>query len=192
MSAFKNQFSDTELSVAISELLVATSDAADALLDSSVSEVLHLLRQRIGMDAVFVSEFVDGQRVFRFIDHVSPLMHLQSGDAGPLEASYCQRVVDGRLPESVPDVAALPGREDLPPTPFPVGAHLSTPVVLDDGRVYGTLCCFSHAAKPELRHRDLNDLRACAKLVARKVDASLRKNEETNWSLQPMDPRDRR
>jgi GAF domain-containing protein len=192
MSVFKNQFSDTELSVAISELLVATSDSTDGLLDTSVTEVLHLLRQRIGMDAVFVSEFVDGQRVFRFIDNVSPQVQLEAGDAGPLEASYCQRVVDGRLPESVPDLAKLPGADALPAAPFPLGAHLSTPVVLDDGRVYGTLCCFSHEAKPELQQRDLTDLRACAKLVARKVDASLRKNEDTNWTLQPLDPRHRR
>jgi hypothetical protein len=26
-----------------------------------------------------------------------------------------------------------------------VGAHLSTPIVLASGKVYGTLCCFSQA-----------------------------------------------
>ena len=54
--------------VKISELLVATPEGSDALIDASVSEVLRLLREHLKMDVVFVSEFVDGRRVFRRVD----------------------------------------------------------------------------------------------------------------------------
>ena len=60
---------------------------------------------------------------------------------------------------------------ELPATPFRVGAHLSTPIVLNDGRVYGTLCCFSHAANPSLTQQDLRKLELSAKLTAQKIDA---------------------
>lgn len=51
-----------------------------------------------------------------------------------------------------------------------VGAHLSTPIVVQDGRSYGTLCCFSASPNPALNEKDLRTLRNCAVLVARKLE----------------------
>jgi hypothetical protein len=170
------------LSVRISELVVATADAADPDIDQAVLEVLQLLRQRMNMDVVFVSEFCDGQRVFRFVDSAPGAPELAVGDSGPLEESYCQRVIDGRLPELVHDAASLPASMGLPATPFRVGAHLSTAVRLHDGSVYGTLCCFSTAANPALRQRDLTTLRQCADLVARKVDTDHGAGRAPAWT----------
>lgn len=161
------------LDVKISELLVATADGHDTDLDRKISEVLQLLRRQLQMDVVFVSEFVDGQRVFRFVDGGAKV-GIAVGDAAPLEQSYCQRVVEGRMPELVTDAAQLVARGELPRTDIPVGAHLSTPVVLPDGRVYGTVCCFSTAANPDLQVSALARLKQCAQLVAIKVGAPTR------------------
>ncbi|TXC66336.1 hypothetical protein FSC37_11985 [Piscinibacter aquaticus] len=68
MNLFEHRFGSRELEVVISDLLVATAESSDALLDDSVSQVLRMLRQSMGLDVVFVSEFVDGRRVFRFVD----------------------------------------------------------------------------------------------------------------------------
>lgn len=158
------------LDVCISELLVATADGHDPDLDRHITDVLRMLRRQLHMDVVFVSEFVDGQRVFRFVDGGDAL-GLHAGGGAPLEQSYCQRVVEGRMPELVTDAAPLVARGDLPETGIAVGAHLSTPVVLADGSIYGTVCCFSSAAQPGLEGNALACLRQCARLVARKVDA---------------------
>ncbi len=163
-------FPPDALEVRISELLVATADGSDVQIDRAVPEVLQLLRERLKMDVVFVSEFTEGRRVFRHVNAAANAQVLQVGDSAPLEQSFCQRVVDGRLPRMIPDVAKTPGAENLPPTPFPVGAHLSTPIVLGDGRVYGTLCCFSFAPNPELSQQDLRKLEMSAQLAARKID----------------------
>lgn len=157
------------LDVKISELLVATADGYDTALDRQITDVLLMLRKQLKMDVVFVSEFVDGERVFRFVDG-GEAFGLNVGDAAPLEESYCQRVVEGRMPELVPDARELVKRGELFDPGIPVGAHLSTPVVLPDGRVYGTVCCFSDAAQPDLQQSALACLRQCARLVARKVD----------------------
>jgi GAF domain-containing protein len=161
------------LEVTISELLVATADHHDPALDRRITEVLLLLRKQLRMDVVFVSEFVDGQRVFRFVGGGDAL-GLHAGDSAPLEQSYCQAVVQGRLPELVTDAAPFVADGSVPEVGITVGAHLSTPVVLPDGRVYGTVCCFSTAPQPDLQQSALACLRQCARLVARKVDIEQR------------------
>ncbi|QPF73596.1 GAF domain-containing protein [Roseateles sp. DAIF2] len=164
----------TTLDVLISELLVATCDGCDPELGGRITELLSQLRRQLGMDLVFVSEFKDGQRVFRFVEgaEAAEALGIHAGGAAPLEQSYCQRVVQGRLPELVHDAETHRQSAGLPDTPFRVGAHLSTPVLLSDGRVYGTLCCFSTQPNPSLRAADLSRLKGCARLVARKVETS--------------------
>jgi hypothetical protein len=53
-------FRDDDLTVTISELLVATADSSDPLLDDTVPKLLQAMRQRMEMDVVFVSEFIAG------------------------------------------------------------------------------------------------------------------------------------
>ncbi len=182
-------FKDDELTVTISELLVATADSSDPLLDDSVSQLLHAMRQRMEMDVVFVSEFVDGQRMFRYVDAAPDAPDIQPGDSSPAEESVCQRVVQGRVPQLIHDLSAMP-KEQLPEIPFRIGAHLSTPIVLADRSVYGTLCCFSAAPRPELVQADLDKLKMCATLVARKValgQARGFKEPPPDWKLEPKD-----
>ena len=169
------------LDVLISELLVATADGCDPEIGDRITEVLGELRRKLNMDLVFVSEFSEGQRVFRFVEG-DPALGIQAGDAAPLEQSYCQHVVQGRLPELVQDASALSEALALPPTRFPVGAHLSTPVQLSDGRIYGTLCCFSTQANRALQSADLSRLKGCARLVARKIEASEFRDTEVDWT----------
>lgn len=157
------------LEISISELLVATADGHDPALDRRITEVLLMLRRQLRMDVVFVSEFVDGRRVFRFVEGGDAL-GLQAGDSAPLEQSYCHAVVQGRLPELVTDAAPYVADGSVPDAGIIVGAHLSTPVVLSDGRVYGTVCCFSQEPRPEMQQSALACLRQCARLLARKVD----------------------
>jgi hypothetical protein len=181
-------FRDDELTVTISELLVATADSSDPLLDDSVSQLLHSMRQRMSMDVVFVSEFIDGKRMFRFVDVAPGAPAIEAGDWSPAEESVCQRVVEGRVPELVRDLSALP-REQVGELPFQIGAHLSTPIVLKDKRIYGTLCCFSTAPQPDLVQADLDKLKMCAQLVARKVELSAARGLQEpppDWKLEPL------
>jgi hypothetical protein len=184
-------FDMDNLKVKVSELLVATADSSDEPIDKAVTEVLGLLRERLGMDVVFVSEFVDGQRIFRYVDTRPGNRVLGVGASDPLEVSWCQRVVDGRLPEMIPRMDDLPAkvRADLPKPPFDIGTHLSTPILLDDGRIYGTLCCFSFGVNESVQEKDLKNLKWVAMLVARKLRIAQPKPqapEATPLALQPM------
>lgn len=157
-----------DLQAAVAQLLAAGTGPAEG----AVEAVLHALRERLALDVVFVAEFTGGRRVFRFVDRAPGALPVQPGASHELELSFCQRVVDGRLPELVPDVAALGPEVDLPPMPVRIGAHLGTPVVLGNGRIFGTLCCFSTAPRPDIDAQDLQALHDCARLVARKLEAA--------------------
>jgi len=179
-----------DLTVQVTELLVATSDASDELVDKSVSDVLRLLRERMKMDVVFVSEFTEGQRVFRHVSTAPDSPVISQGGAEPLERSWCQRVVDGRLPRFIADASKLPASAELlKSVPFPIGTHISTPIVLENGDIYGTLCCFSFHPHDQPNTEDLKNLEFTARLAAQKLDRQrvVRKAPETvpEWNLKP-------
>lgn len=144
-----------------------------------IQRILESIRVHLGMDVAFASEFADGRRVFRHISAGERGSPIKVGGSDPLEDSYCQRVIDGRLPEFIRDAAQVPEVASLPATAaLPVGAHLSVPLRLSDGRLYGTFCCFSFSPDPSLTGRDLATLRAFAHLAAEEVETQLRDEEE--------------
>lgn len=135
------------------------------------NDALRAIRNHLGMDVAFISEFTTTERVFRYVDAEAAACPVEVGGADPLEDSYCQRVVDGRLPELVHDAAAHPAAAELAVTAaLPVGAHLSVPIRLGDGRVFGTFCCFSAAPDHSLNDRDLAVMRVFADLTAAQID----------------------
>ena len=127
------------------------------------------------MDVAFVSEFVSGRRFFRQVDAGgSRQAPIAVGGSDPVEDSYCQRVVDGRLPELIPDACLNAEALTLPATrALPVGAHVSVPIRLADGQVYGTLCCFSYTPDTTLTERDLGLMRVFAAMVGEQIQEEL-------------------
>jgi EAL domain-containing protein (putative c-di-GMP-specific phosphodiesterase class I) len=139
-----------------------------------IAHILDVVRSHLGMDIAFASEFTGGRRVFRHVSASPGDRAVTVGASDPLEASYCQRVVDGRLPELIHDASALPATAALEVTrAFPIGAHMSVPLRLTDGSVYGTFCCFSREADRSLNGRDLKMLRAFAELAAAQIERDL-------------------
>lgn len=137
----------------------------------TLPDLLSAIRQHLGMDVAFIAEFTGGKRVFRQVDPPTPDNPVQPGAGDPLEETFCQRVADGRLPELMQDASKNPVAAALPIThTLPVGAHLSVPIRLSDGGVYGTFCCFSYAPDPDLRERDLSMLRVFADVAAKLIE----------------------
>jgi EAL domain-containing protein (putative c-di-GMP-specific phosphodiesterase class I) len=157
--------------VAINDIL---NEAAPPTIGTmAVDRVVHAIRDHLDMDVGFVSEFRKSDRVFRHVD-AREAAPIKPGDVLGLEHGYCQRVVDGRLPELIPDTQELPAAKILPETAaVPIGAHLSVPIRLADGRVFGTLCCFSFSPDPSLGDRDLKMVRVFAELLADQIDRDL-------------------
>lgn len=157
--------------MALSDLLLQSVGESEIQSRDSLPQLLNAIRQHLQMDVAFVSEFVRGRRVFRAVDPADPTNPVQAGASDPLDESYCQRVIDGRLPELMCDARQNPVATMLPVThALPVGAHLSVPIRLADGSCYGTFCCFSFTPDQSLDERDLNMMRVFADVAARLID----------------------
>lgn len=148
------------------------------------TKALRAIRAHLGMDVAFVSEFRGDSRRFRYVDSAVDDCPVRAGDGGPLQESYCQRVVDGRLPELIHDAGSLAESAALPVTAdLPVGAHLSVPVRLSDGSVFGTFCCFSYKPDHSLNDRDLAVMRVFAELTAEQIEADLARERHADEAV---------
>lgn len=171
------------MSTLLADAVAASSRLPMQALDSgdrpSVARTLNAIRVHLGMDVAFVSEFLDGRRYFRHVDARNPAGPVQVGISDALDDSYCYRVFEGRLPELMHDACQNAEALTLAVTrALPVGAHLSVPIRFSDGRVYGTLCCFSHTANLSLNGRDLGMMRVFAEMIGEQVqDEALRMAE---------------
>jgi len=147
---------------------------ASTAIDRNIEQILRAVHDHLKMDVSFVSEFGTRDRVFRQVINDGGRVALRSGDTMPMDAGYCLRVVQGKVPQLIPDTARVPAALEIPETTaLPIGSHMSVPIVLTDGRIYGTFCCFSFEAKMDLDERDLHMMRAFAQLLAIQVEGNL-------------------
>ncbi|QPF74501.1 EAL domain-containing protein [Roseateles sp. DAIF2] len=139
---------------------------------------MQAIRRHMEMDVAFISEFKAGRRVFRYLDTGLADPPIRVGGSDPLEDSYCQRVADGRLPALIPDACQNAEALTLAATlALPVGAHLSVPIRLGDGRIFGTFCCFRSQPNTALNQRDVATMRVFADLMARHFELELEQRE---------------
>ena len=135
-----------------------------------IERLLSMVRENLEMDVAFVSEFAGDKLVFRALEGDAESFGWREGEGFALDESYCKRVLDGRLPNVVPDARSEDLAKDLWVTSEAnIGSYVAVPVVLSDGHPYGTLCCVSHKADPGLRERDLGLMEGIAREVSRQI-----------------------
>lgn len=145
--------------------------SGEGTLEELTQGLLSAIRQHLGMEVAFVSQLLGDRRIFRYVDAAQEAQWLQPGDSDPLEESYCQRVIDGRLPQLIHNGQELPAASDLAVTKeLPVGAHLSVPIRLSDGSVFGTFCTFKREADPALDEVNLAVVRIFADVAAALIE----------------------
>lgn len=144
----------------------------------SIQRVLASIRSYLGMDVAFVSEFAPPHKIFRQVDCSTPAGPVHTGQVVTVAEGYCQHVVEGRLPELILDASQLPAAAAIPETQsIPIGSHLSVPIRLKNGRIFGTFCSFSYAPLTSIGHRELDLMHTFARLVALQIDGEIEKTE---------------
>jgi EAL domain-containing protein (putative c-di-GMP-specific phosphodiesterase class I) len=129
------------------------------------------------MEVAFIGHFSNGRREFRYVD-AEPGHKLLPGDGNAIDDTYCKRIVDGRFPELIPDVATLPAAQQLAVTAeLGIGSYVGVPIRLRDGSVYGTFCSFSSTADRSLNDRDVAMMRAFAEIAAEQLEVELQDTE---------------
>ncbi len=141
------------------------------LTPEKIVEMLSPIREALEMDVAFVSEFAGERMIFRALEGDAESFGWREGEGFPIDDSYCKRVLDGRIPNVVPDARGEDPTKDLRVTSEAgIGSYVAVPLVLSDGRVYGTLCCVGHAPDPWLRERDLSLMARVARQLIEQLE----------------------
>lgn len=160
------------------ELLDALAAFAAAKERDLIARALDAARQRLHMDAAYVSTITpDLQRVDAVTGDTSPF-GIGEGTTAPLAETYCSRMLSGELPNLVPDTALEPSVQGLAATAV-VGAYAGVPIRLADGRLHGTLCCVSGATQPGLGADELRFMQVLAGIIATELDHTEKSRAES-------------
>ena len=139
-----------------------------------VKRYLQAIRAHLGMEVAYVSEFVGDRTVFREVDAPQLEAMIKVGDSHALDDVYCRHILEGRLPQLMPDTAAEPLAASMPITQaVPIGKHVSVPIRLPDGTVHGMFCCLGFKADRSLHERDMQMMRVFADLTAVEISRDL-------------------
>jgi GAF domain-containing protein len=131
---------------------------------------LHAARELLGMQIAWIAEFRDGKQVFRLLAGEGASFGFSEGGEMPLTDTYCHRLVQGSIPNAIPDTASEPAVHDLEVTASAgLGSYVGVPIERD-GSVYGTLCCASHRPNEGLSEQDVNFLRNLSRRVASQLE----------------------
>ena len=184
MPAHFLEYEPDDLDVKVTQLLLATADDADPLLHPKVGEALSLLRKRIGLDVVFVSQFHDGRRTFKVVESTPDYTKVEAGMSDPVEETWCQYVALERKPVYLRDADEKVRKGEYPPLKDRVRTYMSAPLILKNGEVYGTLCCYSHDVVDGVSEMDLKRLQITAKVLSEDL---LKSGLGTELELAPKD-----
>jgi putative two-component system response regulator len=155
-------------------LLAGGADPLSGLVDAAVEPIvgvaLQSVRELLGMEVAYVSEIVGEDMVLRELDGDGESFGMADGLVLPAQQTYCQRMLDGRIPNLIADVRGDDRLARMPVTQAGnIGAFATVPLTLTDGRLYGTLCAASHDAKP-LDYQGLQFLKVFARLIADRLE----------------------
>ncbi len=154
---------------------------AGALEASPAAEIIEraaeAAREMLGMDMAFVADTRTGLQDFRAVAGDGESFGAAVDRPAPLEGTYCERLLDGRLENIVRDSSTDPVVCGLDVTAQgDIGSYIGVPLILPGGETYGTFCCLSHEPDPGLRERDVQFMQVMARLIA---DQLKREEQET-------------
>jgi len=141
-----------------------------------VAELLQVAKRALGLSLTFLSR-LDGQtQHLEVVESSIPLF--RDGQTQPQETSFCQAILDGKLPPVIPDVTKLPEAKRLPAARFPrIRSYVSVPVRLSDGTLYGTFCAAGFTADRQLAERDRALMEVLAQAAATVIEPGVRERE---------------
>ncbi len=144
--------------------------------EQQVAHLLGTARGKLDLSVAFLSRVDEVTRTMQVVD--TSLPGLRDGYAGPRDSGFCLAVLEGRLPSVMPDVRDFPEAVRLHPADLPqIRGHVSVPVVLSDGAVYGTFCAFGLVTDPEVSAHDQAVMEVLADAVALVIEPQVRREQ---------------
>lgn len=152
-----------------------------------IGDMIEALRAHLDMDVAFVSRQIG--TTHRIFTHVAArgVAPLATGDQNANDNSLCWLVIQGKLPERVTDTSHYEVASCLPIVDaINVRSHFSVPLRRRDGRVHGSLCCFSYRPRPDIEERDMQMLRSVAAIVSDQIESRIELEERCEDAAQEI------
>jgi GAF domain-containing protein len=132
----------------------------------NIDDALELVRDLLGMDVAYISRLGEHeQEILRLVGD-SDGVGVHEGMVVPRADTYCQRMLDGRISNTIEDARSEPELQNIAgPT-----AYVGVPVELHDGELLGTLCAASGQPHPRLADRDVRFMHVLARVLAAEFD----------------------
>ena len=154
---------------------------------NQVAELLDRARDALGLSLTFLSRLDGTTQHLEVVESSIPLF--RDGMTQPQETTFCQAILDGRLPSVIPNVARLPEAKRLPAARFPrIRSFVSVPVHLSDGSLYGTFCAAGFTADKGLAKRDEALMKVLASAAATIIEPDVRTRERDAEIRARMEP----
>jgi EAL domain-containing protein (putative c-di-GMP-specific phosphodiesterase class I) len=157
--------------------------------EKRVADLLITAKESLQLSVAFLSRLDGTTQHLDVVESSVPFL-FKEGATQKQETTFCQAILDGKLPSVIPNVKDFPEAMKLPAARLPrIRSYVSVPVVLSDGSLYGTFCAAGLTSDKNLTKRDksLMDVLAHAAAVILEpevVETSRRHEIETR--LRPV------
>ncbi len=133
--------------------------------DRRLGRLLRMTRELLDTDVALLTEIRDGREIARRVDGDWPGGGSFQGASLPLEDTFCQRMLDGRIGHYVSDPGSDPRVSDLAMArELGIGTWLGVPIDLSDTELY-VLCCLARETRPSIGEREVRLLAGLAESV---------------------------
>jgi EAL domain-containing protein (putative c-di-GMP-specific phosphodiesterase class I) len=156
--------------------------------EQQIADLLQTAKKSLRLSVAFLSRMDGTTQHLEVVDSALPML-FHDGIQQKQESTFCQLVLDGKLPAVMPDMRKSPLAMSLPVARIPrIRSYVTTPVVLSDGSLYGTLCAFGFTADADLTTRDkcLMDVLASAASVI--IGPGLRNRQQRTEIEERLEP----
>ena len=155
--------------------------------DEQVAQLLRTAKDALGLSLTFLSRLDGETQHLEVVESSIPLF--RDGQTQPQSTSFCQAILDGRLPPVIPDVTKLPEAMQLPAARFPrIRSYVAVPVTLSDGSLYGTFCAAGFTKDRGLVERDRALMEVLSHAAATVIEPGLVEGRRRDEIVQRLTP----
>ena len=142
--------------------------------ENKVSALLVIAKESLNLSVAFLSRLDGTTQHLEVVESSVPFL-FKEGVKQRQDTTFCQAIIDKKLPSVIPDVRKFPEAMKLPAARMPrIRSYVSVPVVLSDGSLYGTFCAAGLTTDKELTKRDKSLMDVLAHAAAVIIEPGVR------------------
>lgn len=157
--------------------------------EQQVADLLRTAKGSLNLSVAFLSRLDGVTQHLEVVESSVPFL-FKEGMTQRQDTTFCQAILDGKLPAVIPDVRKFPEAMKLPAARLPrIRSYVSVPVRLSDGSLYGTFCAAGLTTDKELTTRDkvlMEVLASAASVIVEPVVREQARRDDIEHRLEPL------